>query len=52
MGVRERGRRESEAIPPGLLQSPSLRSPLSEEAAYVRDQDLSRASGVGGGRGH
>ena len=52
MGVRERGRRESDAVTPGLLQSPSLRTPLSEEAVYVRDQDLSRASGVGDGRGH
>ena len=51
-GGRERGRRESDAAAPGLLQSPALRPPLSEEAAHVRDQDLSRASGVGGDRGH
>ena len=52
MGVREQRRRESDAVAPGLLQCPALRSPLSEEAAHVRDQDLSRASGVGGHRGH
>ena len=34
-GVRERGRRESDAVAPGLLQSPALRPPLLEEAAHV-----------------
>ena len=52
MGVREQRRRESDAVAPGLLQSPALRPPLLEEATHVRDQDLSRASGVGGDRGH